>query len=64
MARLWKILFDLVLTMPVGVFLRLGGAVKKIGFVKKNKNMTYWKSKSLTELTKKSYCRRISFLVY
>ena len=31
-------MFDLVLTMSVGVLLRLGGAVKKIGFVKKQKN--------------------------
>ena len=29
MVRLWKIMFDLVLTMSAGVLLRLGGAVKK-----------------------------------
>ena len=37
-----KIMFDLVLTMSVGVLLRLGGAVK-----------TVQKSKSLSELKKK-----------
>ena len=29
MVRLWKIMFDLVLTMPEGVLLRLGGAIRK-----------------------------------
>ena len=30
-------MFDLVLTMSVGVLFRLGGTVKKKGFVKKKK---------------------------
>mgnify|MGYP000906689533 CR=1 FL=1 len=33
-----KIIFDLVLTMSVGVLLRLGVPLRKIGSVKKTKN--------------------------
>ena len=62
MVRLWKIMFDLVLTMSVGVLLRLGGAVKKNRLRKKNKKSTFWKFKSLSELTKKSYCRHATFV--
>ena len=35
MVRLWKIIFDLVLTMPVGLLLKLGGAVRKQRLKKK-----------------------------
>ena len=62
MVRWWKIKFHLVLTMTVGVLLRLGVPLRKIGFVKKNKKMTFWKSKSLSELTKKSYRRHATFV--
>ena len=55
-------MFDLVLTMSVGVLLRLGGAVKKNRLRKKKKKITFWKSKSLSELTKKSYRRHATFV--
>ena len=44
MLRLLKIMFNLVLTMSVGVLLRLGGGIKK-KLRKKTKKFTFFKSK-------------------
>ena len=53
MVRLWKIMFDLVFTMSIGVLLRLEGGVRKNRRCQKNKMLTFLKSKSFSELTKK-----------
>ena len=41
---LWKIMFDLLLTMSVGILLRLGGAVKKKRLRKKKLLLKYPKT--------------------
>ena len=55
MVRLGKIMFDLVLSMSVGVLLRLGGAFKKIGFVKNNNKLIFFKSIQVQIQVVKSY---------
>ena len=61
MVTWWQIMFDLVLSVTVGVLLKLGVPLRKIGFVKKQKK-NFWKSKSLSELTKKSYRCHANFV--
>ena len=56
MVRLWKIMFDLGLTMSVGILIRLGGAVMKNRLCKKNK------IQKLVRADKKSYCRHATFV--
>ena len=52
MVRWWKIMFDLVLTMSVGVLLGLGGAVKK-NRLRKKKKIYFLKIQKLIRADKK-----------
>ena len=53
MVRWWKIMFDLVLTMSVGVLLRLGGAVKKNRLCQKKQKNDFLKILKLIRADKK-----------
>ena len=60
MVRLWKIMFDLVITMSVGVLLRLWGAVKKNRLCKIKQKINFLKIHKITKADKNRYI--LSFL--
>ena len=55
-------MFDLVLTMSVGVLLRLGGAIKKNRLRQKKPKIYFWKIQKLIRADKKSYRRHATFV--
>ena len=55
-------MFDLVLTMSVGVLLRLGGAVKKNRLRKKKQKNYFLKIQKIIRADKKSYRRHATFV--
>ena len=55
-------MFDLVLTMSVGVLLRLGGAVKKNRLRKKKQKNDFLKILKLIRADKKNYRRHATFV--
>ena len=61
MVRLWKIMFDLVLTMWVGVLLRLWGAVKNNRLYKKTQKVDFLKIQKFIRADNKSYCCHVTF---
>ena len=69
MVRLWKIMFDLVIIMSVGVYSVWGVPLRKIGFVKTNKNLLFKNSKAYPSWKKvivvtQLFSTRISFWVF
>ena len=61
MVRLWKIMFDLVLTMWEGVLLRLWGAVKNNRLYKKTQKVDFLKIQKFIRADNKSYCCQVTF---
>ena len=55
-------MFDLVLTMSVGVLLGLGGAVKKNRLRQKKQKNDFLKIQKLIRADKKSYRRHATFV--
>ena len=55
-------MFDLVLTMTVGVLLRLGVPLRKIGFIKKTQKNYFLNIQKFIQADKKSYCRHATFV--
>ena len=61
MERLWKIMFDLVIIMSVGVYSVWGVPLRKIGFVKTNKNLLFKNSKAYPSWKKSYRCHATFF---
>ena len=62
MVWLWKIMFDLVIIMSVGVLISLGGAVEKNRLCKNKQKVYFLKIKKAYLSWQKSYCCHATFV--